>query len=131
MTLRRREALTGLGYAALPVLGFAAFYIIPFGITIQKTFMDGLSGARFIGFANYRGVLGSAAFRLAVGNTLKFIIVGVPLLLGSWWGVAMIPLFFVLMVIRMRIEERTLIQGLPGYADYAARVPCRLLPRIW
>jgi len=57
--------------------------------------------------------------------------VGVPLLLGSWWGVAMIPLFFVLMVIRMRIEERTLIQGLPGYADYAARVPCRLLPRIW
>jgi len=57
--------------------------------------------------------------------------VGTPLLLGSWWGVAMAPLFFLLMAIRMRIEEHTLFLGLPGYADYAARVRFRMLPRIW
>ena len=57
--------------------------------------------------------------------------IGVPLLLGSWWGVGMVPLFVVLFAIRMRIEERTLIAGLPGYADYRARVRYRLVPGLW
>lgn len=56
---------------------------------------------------------------------------GVPLLLGSWWGVAIAPIFLVLFAIRTRIEERELVAGLPGYADYAARVRYRLLPGIW
>ena len=56
---------------------------------------------------------------------------GVALLLGSWWGVAMAPLFAILFAVRARIEERTLIAGLPGYADYAARVRYRLVPGIW
>src|SRR3954468_6573257 len=51
---------------------------------------------------------------------------GVALLLGSWWGVAMAPLFAVLFAIRARIEERALVAGLPGYAAYAARVRYRL-----
>ncbi len=57
--------------------------------------------------------------------------VGVSLLLGSWWGLAMSPLFAVLFAIRARIEERMLIAGLPGYADYAAQVRYRLAPGIW
>jgi protein-S-isoprenylcysteine O-methyltransferase Ste14 len=57
--------------------------------------------------------------------------VGVPLLLGSWWGVAIAPLFAVLFGIRARIEERALVEGLPGYADYAARVRYRLVPGLW
>jgi protein-S-isoprenylcysteine O-methyltransferase Ste14 len=56
---------------------------------------------------------------------------GVPLLVGSWWGLAMTPLFVVLFAIRIRIEERTLIAGLAGYADYAARVRNRLVPGVW
>jgi protein-S-isoprenylcysteine O-methyltransferase Ste14 len=57
--------------------------------------------------------------------------VGAPLLIGSWWGAAVAPLFVVLFAIRVRIEERTLMAGLPGYADYVARVRYRLLPGIW
>jgi protein-S-isoprenylcysteine O-methyltransferase Ste14 len=56
---------------------------------------------------------------------------GVPLLLGSWWGVAITPVFFLLFAIRTRIEERTLLEGLPDYADYAARVRYRLVPGLW
>ena len=56
---------------------------------------------------------------------------GVPLLLGSWWGVAIAPVFAVLFAIRARIEERALVEGLPGYADYAARVRYRLVPGLW
>jgi protein-S-isoprenylcysteine O-methyltransferase Ste14 len=63
------------------------------------------------------------------GSLLFFI--GAPLLLGSWWGVAMSPLFAVLFAIRAKIEERALIAGLPGYADYTKRVHYRLLPGLW
>jgi protein-S-isoprenylcysteine O-methyltransferase Ste14 len=56
---------------------------------------------------------------------------GVPLLVGSWWGLLMAPLFGVLFAVRAGIEERALVEGLPGYADYAARVRYRLLPGVW
>lgn len=56
---------------------------------------------------------------------------GVPLLLGSWWGVVITPLFVVLFAIRAPIEERALLEGLPDYADYAARVRYRLVPGVW
>ena len=56
---------------------------------------------------------------------------GVSLILGSWWGLAMAPVFLVLFAVRIGIEERTLREGLPGYADYATRVRYRLLPRVW
>lgn len=56
---------------------------------------------------------------------------GLPLLLGSGWGLVISPLFVVMFAIRARIEERTLIDGLPGYAEYAARVRYRLIPGIW
>jgi len=56
---------------------------------------------------------------------------GVPLLLGSWWGFLMVPLFLVLFAGRIRIEERTLREGLPGYADYVTHVRYRLLPGVW
>lgn len=63
------------------------------------------------------------------GVMLYFI--GTPLLIGSWWGLAMMPVFFLAFAIRSRIEERTLMTGLPGYADYARSVRYRMLPGIW
>lgn len=56
---------------------------------------------------------------------------GVPLLLGSWWGLAVAPVLLVLLAVRIHIEERTLRAGLSGYSDYAARVRYRLLPGVW
>ena len=63
------------------------------------------------------------------GTILFF--VGMALLLGSWWGLAMSPLFAVLFTIRSGIEERALVAGLPGYGDYAAQVRYRLVPGLW
>ncbi len=56
---------------------------------------------------------------------------GTPLLLGSWIGVAVAPLFVVLMAVRAVFEERALAQAFPEYADYRARVPYRMLPYVW
>ena len=55
----------------------------------------------------------------------------VALLLGSWWALIASPVFFVLFAVRAGLEERALISGLPGYADYLARVRYRLLPGVW
>ena len=56
---------------------------------------------------------------------------GVPLLLGSWWGLLMVPVVLALFAVRIGIEERTLREGLPGYSDYVTRVRYRLLPGVW
>jgi protein-S-isoprenylcysteine O-methyltransferase Ste14 len=60
-----------------------------------------------------------------------FYIAGTSLVLGSWWGLATIPILAVLLGIRIGIEERTLRTGLEGYDDYARRVRWRLVPLIW
>ena len=60
-----------------------------------------------------------------------FHFIGVPLLLGSWWGLAVLPVFVALFAIRIGIEEKTLRAALVGYDSYAARVRYRLIPLIW
>ena len=59
------------------------------------------------------------------------LILGIPLLLGSWWGLALSPVIILLFAIRAVLEERTLMAELPGYTDYAARVRYRLIPGVW
>lgn len=64
------------------------------------------------------------------GGTL-LLIAGIPLLLGSWWGLALSPVIMLVFAVRAVMEERMLMAELPGYTDYAARVRYRLLPRVW
>ena len=81
MKLQRRYSLTGVGFILPFLTGFALLYLIPFIWSVQKTFTAGAGGTRFVGLWNYTDLLGSAAFRLAAGNTFRFIGVGVPLLM--------------------------------------------------
>ena len=59
------------------------------------------------------------------------LIAGVPLLLGSWWGLAAGAGLALIIAMRAVLEERTLTAELAGYADYAARVRYRLVPHLW
>ena len=81
MKLQRRYSLTGVGFTMPFLAGFALLYLVPFVWSVQKTFTAGAGGTRFVGLWNYTDLLGSAAFRLAAGNTFRFIGVGVPLLM--------------------------------------------------
>lgn len=54
-----------------------------------------------------------------------------PLLLGSLWGLVPALAVSALFVIRTALEDRTLRARLPGYQEYSAQVPYRLLPGIW
>jgi len=59
------------------------------------------------------------------------VFIGIPFLLSSWW--ALIPSVgsLILCVLRTSLEDRTLIEELPGYADYVKRVKIRLISEIW
>jgi protein-S-isoprenylcysteine O-methyltransferase Ste14 len=53
------------------------------------------------------------------------------LTLGSLWALIPAGLVMCLMVVRTALEDRTLLDELDGYPDYAARVRYRLLPGVW
>jgi protein-S-isoprenylcysteine O-methyltransferase Ste14 len=60
-----------------------------------------------------------------------WLFIGVPLALGSWLTICLLPLILPLLVWRLLDEERILRRDLPGYNEYASRVRQRLIPYIW
>ena len=58
-------------------------------------------------------------------------LLGMPLLLGSWYGLLAAPLMVLALAPRAVFEERLLRQQLPGYAEYMERVRYRLVPGVW
>jgi protein-S-isoprenylcysteine O-methyltransferase Ste14 len=58
-------------------------------------------------------------------------LLGVPLALGSWWGLfTVIPITLVI-VWRLVDEERFLVKNLSRYSEYQNKVRYRLVPFIW
>lgn len=55
----------------------------------------------------------------------------VALAIGSWWG--FLPGLLCLLVVLRRalLEDAYLLKNLPGYREYAAAVPHRLIPGVW
>jgi len=60
-----------------------------------------------------------------------FYFVGIALLLGSWYAVAIAVVLIALFGLRAVWEENTLKAELAGYSDYAQRVRYRLIPGVW
>lgn len=58
-------------------------------------------------------------------------LLGTPLALGSWWGLAMFVPLGVVIVLRLLDEEAFLSKSLPGYIEYRRRKRFRLIPHIW
>ena len=60
-----------------------------------------------------------------------FLFIGMPLALGSWWGLFAFLLILPALIWRIRDEERLLAKNLPGYSEYLHKVRYRLVPSIW
>src|SRR5580693_1958949 len=58
-------------------------------------------------------------------------LLGMPLALGSAWGVLIVLALVPVLIWRLMDEERFLVDHLPGYREYQGRVRYRLLPLIW
>jgi protein-S-isoprenylcysteine O-methyltransferase Ste14 len=58
-------------------------------------------------------------------------LVGVPLALGSWWGLLTVVPMTLVIVWRLLDEEKFLAKNLAGYSEYQNTVRYRLLPLVW
>jgi protein-S-isoprenylcysteine O-methyltransferase Ste14 len=58
-------------------------------------------------------------------------LLGTPLALGSYWGLATLVLMAPFLIWRLFDEEKLLARDLPGYREYQQRVRYRLVPLIW
>jgi protein-S-isoprenylcysteine O-methyltransferase Ste14 len=57
--------------------------------------------------------------------------VGVPLALGSYWGLALVVPGLIALALRIRDEEDLLEHELSGYREYIQHVRYRLVPYVW
>jgi protein-S-isoprenylcysteine O-methyltransferase Ste14 len=66
------------------------------------------------------------------GYAFAFLLfLGMPLAMGSLWGLIPAMIMSVLLVVRTVLEDRTLQDELAGYKEYAQRVRYRLFPGVW
>jgi protein-S-isoprenylcysteine O-methyltransferase Ste14 len=63
------------------------------------------------------------------GNVI--LMLGIPLALGSYWGLLFVIPGLIVLVLRIRDEEDLLVHELSGYREYAQHVRYRLLPYVW
>ncbi len=75
------------------------------------------------------GVYGLVRHPMYTGNVI--LMLGIPLALGSYWGLGFVIPGIVVLVLRIRDEERMLEQELSGYREYEQQVHYRLLPYVW
>ena len=54
-----------------------------------------------------------------------------PLIWGSVWALVMSGVMILLFIWRTAQEDQTLRRELPGYEDFAAHTPYRLVPGVW
>jgi protein-S-isoprenylcysteine O-methyltransferase Ste14 len=58
-------------------------------------------------------------------------LIGIPIALGSWWGVLVVAMVLPALIWRLLEEEKFLARNLPGYVDYQEKVRYRLMTGIW
>ena len=76
---RLRELLLSLFFSGPSFLGMLIFFVIPFGVVVYYSFINGALDHGFAGLKNYVSVMQNGAFRIAVKNTAVFSALSVPL----------------------------------------------------
>lgn len=134
MFMARDAARTG--FAAVPLwlqaLGGAGIVIYMLGT--WRTFRENRFAAPVVKIQEGQQVVDTGPYALVrhpmYASSLLFFI-GLPLLLGSWRGLAFSVFFVIGIGWRAVQEERTLRRELPGYESYTRRVRYRFIPFVW
>jgi protein-S-isoprenylcysteine O-methyltransferase Ste14 len=75
------------------------------------------------------GFYGLVRHPMYTGNVIMM--VGIPLALGSYWGLVFVIPGVILLALRIRDEETLLQEELDGYREYTQKVRYRLVPCMW
>lgn len=77
------------GYSLIAplMIGYLVFYIIPFILVAYYSVSKGSVG--FVGLTNYVNMTQNNVFRLAFGNTMRFLVIALPLILLLSYAIAL------------------------------------------
>jgi protein-S-isoprenylcysteine O-methyltransferase Ste14 len=75
------------------------------------------------------GLYGLVRHPMYTGNVVMM--VGIPLALGSYWGLVFVIPGLIILAWRIRDEEKLLAEELDGYREYTQKVRYRLVPCMW
>lgn len=116
---RWKRSLIGICFLLLGFAGTVCFALAPFCRTVVRSFQNAL-GTAFVGLENYRMVLGNTAFQIAAGNTLRFTLVCIPLLVAGS------------LVLSVVLQRQTYIKnGLKSMFLVPAAVPAASVVLVW
>ena len=115
-------ALAGDG---LMVLGWLAIYFV---------FKENSFSSATIELAPDQSVISTGPYALVrhpmyAGGLVMLL--GIPIALGSWWGLFVIAAMIPALIWRLIDEEKFLARNLPGYVEYQKKLRYRLIPMIW
>ncbi len=117
------KALGGIGLIPSFLLIFWSYVDNPFLsplVRIQKERKQYVVTTGVYGFVRHPMYLGAILW-----------LIGAPMLLGSMYGIALGVIMSLLLALRTIGEEKMLVEGLEGYADYKKKVKYRLIPFVW
>ncbi len=86
-----RKGWKGCLYIAPLMIGWLIFYLIPFVLMLRYSLFQGAgAAASFVGLSHYQSLLGNETFRRAFGNTMRFLAVGLPLIMFLSYLIALL-----------------------------------------
>ncbi len=118
-----------------PYVALAGDALVAFGFVIVfLVYRENTFASATIELAPEQTVISTGPYKLVrhpmyMGALL--LLVGIPLSLGSLWGLFAIALMMPALIWRLLNEERFLVKNLAGYSEYQNRVRHRLVPFIW
>ena len=110
---------------ALVLLGWLGIFFVFRENSFASATIESAEDQRVISTGLYAWV------RHAMYATSLLMLLGIPVALGSWWGVLIVVAIVPALIWRLTDEERFLVRHLPDYSTYQRRVRYRLLPRVW
>lgn len=86
-SIRRVKNISAI-YLLPSIIGVALFFVLPFLVVIYYSMIDNPISGEFVFLENFHSLLTNKAFKMAVGNSLTFSFVAVPLVIVLSLGVA-------------------------------------------
>jgi protein-S-isoprenylcysteine O-methyltransferase Ste14 len=103
-------------------------------LAIVRVFKENTFSSAIIELAPDQKVISTGPYALVrhpMYASALVMLLGIPIALGSWWGVLVLVATMPALLWRLLDEEKFLAKNLPGYAAYQQKMRYRLIPRIW
>ena len=77
--LKRQDFMRSLCFLSPSLIGVGVFFIVPFGVVVYYSMIDGVGSRNFVFLENFIKLFQNSAFIMAAKNTLQFSAIAVPL----------------------------------------------------